>query len=46
MHDGLIVPRSNSDLAKDILAREYRRRVGVEPMLTVAPEDFGGALDL
>jgi hypothetical protein len=46
MHDGLIVPRSKADLAKDILAREYRRQVGVEPMLTVAPEDFGGALDL
>jgi hypothetical protein len=47
MHDGLIVPRSKADLAKDVLAREYRRQVGVEPMLTVEPEDFyGGALDL
>jgi hypothetical protein len=46
-HDGLIVPRSQADLAKDILAREYRRHVGVEPILTVEPEDFyGGALDL
>jgi hypothetical protein len=26
-HDGLIVPRSQADLAKDILAREYRRHV-------------------
>jgi hypothetical protein len=46
-HDGIIVPRSQADLAKDILAREYRRHVGVEPILTVEPEDFyGGALDL
>ena len=37
MHDGLIVPRSKWDLAKDILTREYRRVVGVEPMLTVEP---------
>ena len=30
-----------------ILAREYRRKVGVDPILTVEPEDFyGGALDL
>jgi hypothetical protein len=35
MHDGLVVPRSKADLAKDILVREYRRQVGVEPMLTV-----------
>ena len=35
MHDGLIVPRSKADLAKGILAKEYRRVVGVEPMLTV-----------
>jgi hypothetical protein len=47
MHDGIIVPRSKADLAKDVLAREYRRHVGVEPMLTVKPEDlYGGALDL
>ena len=32
---GVVVPRSKVDLAKDILAREYRRQVGVEPMLTV-----------
>jgi hypothetical protein len=38
MHDGLIVPRSKADLAKDILAREYRRHVGVDPMLTVEPD--------
>jgi hypothetical protein len=47
MHDGMIVPRSKADLVKDILAREYRRHVGVEPILTVEPEDvYGGALDL
>jgi hypothetical protein len=46
-HDGLIVPRSKADLAKTILAKEYRRKVGVDPMLTVEPEDlYGGALDL
>jgi hypothetical protein len=39
MHDGLIVPRSKADLAKTILAKEYRRVVGVEPMLTVEPEE-------
>jgi hypothetical protein len=38
MHDGLIVPRSKADLAKEVLAREYRRQVGVEPMLTVKPD--------
>jgi hypothetical protein len=47
MHDGLIVPRSKADLAKDILTSEYRRVAGVEPMLTVEPENlYGGALDL
>jgi hypothetical protein len=39
MHDGLIVPRFKADLAKNILASEYCRTVGVEPMLTVEPED-------
>ncbi len=38
MHDGLIVPRWKWDLAKDILTKEYRRVVGVEPMLTVEPD--------
>jgi len=38
MHDGIIVPRSKADLAKGVLAREYHRVVGVEPMLTVEPE--------
>jgi hypothetical protein len=38
MHDGLIVPRWKWKLANDILAREYRRVVGVEPMLTVEPD--------
>jgi hypothetical protein len=35
MHDGIIVPRSRADLAKGVLTREFRRVVGVEPMLTV-----------
>ena len=38
MHDGLIVPRSQVDLANGILAKEFKRVVGVEPMLTVEPE--------
>ena len=38
MHDGLIVPRSKAELAKGILAKEFKRVVGVEPMLTVEPE--------
>src|SRR5262249_10365889 len=38
MHDGIIVPRWKWDLAKDILTTEYRRVVGVEPMLTVEPD--------
>jgi hypothetical protein len=42
LHDGIIVPRSKWDLAKDIFTREYRRVIGVEAMLTVEPdpEDF------
>ena len=39
MHDGLIVPRSKADLAKAVLAREFHRVVGVEPMLTVDTEE-------
>jgi hypothetical protein len=35
MHDGIIVPRSKADLAKAVLTREFRRAVGVEPMVTV-----------
>jgi hypothetical protein len=39
MHDGLIVPKSKADLAADTLRREFRRVIGVEPVLTVEPED-------
>ena len=39
MHDGLIVPRSKADLAMTILAKEYRRKVGVDPMLTLEHEE-------
>jgi hypothetical protein len=38
MHDGLLVPRGKWDLARGALTREYRRVVGVEPMLTVKPD--------
>jgi hypothetical protein len=39
MHDGIIVPRSEAELAHSLLLKEYRRVVGVEPMLTVEPEE-------
>jgi hypothetical protein len=39
MHDGIIVPRSKADLAQRILKQEFRRVIGVEPMLTVEPEE-------
>jgi hypothetical protein len=35
MHDGIIVPKSKADLAATILAKEFHRVVGVEPVLTV-----------
>jgi len=40
MHDGLILPRSKAELAKTVLAKEYRKFVGVEPMLTVEMADI------
>ena len=47
MHDGIIIPRSKAHLAKSILAEQYRRVAGVEPMLTVEPDDpYVSALDL
>jgi hypothetical protein len=46
MHDGIIVPRSKAELARTILAEQYRKVVGVEPMLTVEPEPPISALDL
>src|SRR5262249_8718628 len=39
MHDGIIVPRSKAALAKDVLTREFRRLVGVEPRLTIAEQE-------
>ena len=39
MHDGIILPRSWTRIAKTVLAREYRRVVGVEPLLTVEPKE-------
>jgi hypothetical protein len=48
MHDGIIVPRSKADLSKRVLTREFRRVIGVEPMLTVEPDEEPklSALDL
>jgi hypothetical protein len=46
MHDGILVPRSKADLAKTVLAKQYHKVVGVEPMLTVEPELSVSALDL
>jgi hypothetical protein len=39
MHDGIIVPKWKARLAKGVLMREFHRVVGVEPMLTVEPEE-------
>ena len=46
MHDGIIVPRSQADLAKTVLSSEFHRVVGVEPMLTVEPEELQVATGL
>jgi len=49
MHDGLIVPRSRVELAKKILAEQFREAVGVEPVgLTVetVEHDYVAATDL
>jgi hypothetical protein len=35
MHDGILVPRSKVELAKKVLTEQFRKVVGVEPMLTV-----------
>jgi hypothetical protein len=43
MHDGIIVPRSKVDLVKRVLIGEFRRVVGVEPMLTVEPDGQANA---
>jgi hypothetical protein len=39
MHDGIIVPKSKADLAQGILKQEFHRVIGVEPMLTVEPDE-------
>jgi hypothetical protein len=46
MHDGLIVPKSRTDLAQGILKQEFRRAVGVDPTLTVDISEPGLATDL
>jgi hypothetical protein len=47
-HDGIIVPRSGVRWTKAILTQQYRKFAGVEPVLTVDPEeaDYVSALDL
>ena len=39
MHDGIIVPRSKTLLTMDILKEQYRKFVGVEPVLTAETAD-------
>jgi len=39
MDDGIIVPKSKADLAQGILKEQFRRVVGVEPILTVEPQE-------
>jgi hypothetical protein len=48
MHDGIIVPRSGVGWTKTILTQQYRKFVGVEPVLTVEPEevDYVAGTDL
>jgi hypothetical protein len=41
MHDGIIVPRYAAGWAETVLTNQYRKFVGVEPMLTVEPEPYG-----
>jgi hypothetical protein len=40
-HDGLVVPRSGIGWTKAVLSQQYRKYVGVEPVLTVDPEEAG-----
>jgi hypothetical protein len=41
IHDSLIVPRSKEGIATQVLTDEYRRVIGVEPMLvTSRPERY------
>jgi hypothetical protein len=39
MHDGIIVPRSAVGWTKAVLTQQYRKFVGVEPVLKVEPEE-------
>jgi hypothetical protein len=39
MHDGIIVPKSKAELAQGMLREEFRRLIGVDPVLTVEPEE-------
>jgi len=38
-HDGIVVPRSGVGWTKTILTQQYLKFVGVEPVLTVEPEE-------
>jgi hypothetical protein len=38
-HDGIVVPRSGVGWTKAILTQQYLKSVGVEPVLTVEPEE-------
>jgi hypothetical protein len=38
-HDGIVVPRSGVAWTKAILTQQYLKYVGVEPVLTVEPEE-------
>jgi hypothetical protein len=38
-HDGIVVPRSGIGWTKAILTQQYLKFVGVEPVLTVEPEE-------
>jgi hypothetical protein len=48
MHDGIIVPRSRVGMTKAVLTSQFRHFVGVEPLLTVEPEEQAevAAIDL
>ncbi len=46
MHDGIIVPRSQADLAKAILSRQFHRVVDVMPTLTIETGEPDVASDL
>jgi hypothetical protein len=46
MHDGILVPRSRVELAKKVLTEQFRKVVGVEPMLTVEMAEQADYVDV